>query len=174
MRTIIRPLLLALPLLAAALPAFANESAYTKHVWETCPVVGGDEADGVVKRRCAGRSGFAVTWTAGDDSSAVDFGDRPQDQFLDIASFFEAGTTIEWRGPAGGRPIAAILRYRVGDRIGRLNRSVLVIYRLQPDGVSCVLGFVDGRRKDANVRARELVDTQTDSFRCGESSRIAS
>lgn len=172
MKQMLRPLFLALSLAAASLPALANESAYTKHVWEKCPTIG-DEADGVVKRRCAGRAGIDVIWTAGDDSSAVDFGERPAEQFLEIASFFEAGTTIEWRGPANGRPVAAILRYATGDRIGRLNRSVLVVYRLQPDGVSCVMGTVDGRAKDANVRARTLVDTQANGFRCGESKQVA-
>ena len=162
------------PIAAIALacsPAKANDSAYTRHVWEKCPSIGADGSDGVVVRRCAGRAGIAVVWTAGDNSSSVSFGVRPMDEELNIGSFFEVGSTIEWRGAAGGRPVAAIVRYAVGQRIGRLDGSRLVVYRLQPDGASCIIGSVDGRARNANVQARAIVDTRAAEFVCGRTPR---
>ncbi len=155
----------------AALPALANDSVYTRHAWEKCPEVG-DGSQGVVERRCAGLMGIAVKWIAGDDSSSVEFDEKPLDEIMDIGSFFEVGVTIEWRKAAPGRrPFAAIVRYAVGQRIGQLDGSLLVVYRLGADGVSCIVGSVNGRVKDANQLARALADSYAPKFVCGKSAR---
>ncbi len=155
----------------AGLPALANDSAYTRHVWQKCPEIG-DGSQGVVERRCPGFMGIAVKWIAGDDSASVEFDEKPLDETMDIGSFFEVGATIEWRKAAPGRrPFAAIVRYAVGQRIGRLDGSRLVVYRLGADGVSCIVGSVNGRAKDANQLARALADAHAPSFVCGSSTR---
>lgn len=159
-------ILLAAAVALVALPAAAAESRYTRHDYQACPATPGSKPDpGTAARTCAGPAGIAVDWTADDDSSAVAFGPRERGDRPTLGSFFEAGTTIEWRGPAGGRPVAAILRYRVGDSVGRLDRSRLVVHRLGADA-SCVAGVVDGARPGANEAARALADTAA-GFACG-------
>lgn len=155
------------------LPAAAQgwTSSYTTHDYAKCPKARPD-ADGVSVHRCVGKAGIAVIWTAGDDASAVGFGTKPTDEAItDKAGFFEAGRTVEWRGPKGGRPQAAILRYATGQRIGKLDVSLLLVYRLGADGSSCIIGSVDGRAGDANARARRLADERAGSFRCGQDGR---
>lgn len=169
----VRPIALGFCLAAIALPAAAQDwvSRYTRHDYGKCRKAKPDE-EGVSVHRCAGKAGIAVTWTAGDDASLVEFGTMPADERLtDKASFFEAGNTIEWRGPKGARPQAAILRYATGQSIGKLDGSLLVVYRLGDDGSSCIIGSVDGRGADANARARRLADEKAGGFRCGQDQR---
>jgi hypothetical protein len=159
--------------MAGAVPAAAQEwaSSYTRHDYAKCRKAGPDEGD-VSVRRCPGKAGIAVTWTAGDDSSLVEFGPSPtQESLPGNAAFFEAGSTIEWRGPKGGKPQAAILRYATGQSIGKLDGSRLVVYRLGADGASCIIGSIDGRSSEANVQARRLADEKAAGFRCGQSRR---
>ncbi len=146
-------------------------SSYTRHDYGKCRKAKPD-AEGASVHQCAGKNGIPVVWTAGDDSSSVDFSTRPVAETIsDKAHFFEAGGTIEWRGPKGGRPQAAILRYATGQNVGKLDGSRLVVYRLAPGGVSCVIGSVDGRTGDANARARRLADEKAAGFRCGQDQR---
>jgi len=168
----IRLFALALAVVVAAGGASAQDwtSSYTTHDYGKCRKAKPDE-DGVSVHRCAGKAGIAVIWTAGDDSSSVDFGASPtQETISDKANFFEAGKTIEWRGPKGAAPKAAILRYATGQRIGKLDGSRLVVYRVG-DGASCVIGSVDGRTADANAQARRLADGKAAGFRCGQDAR---
>ena len=147
-------------------------SDYTSHDYGKCRKAKPDD-QGVSVHRCAGKAGIPVIWTAGDDSSSVDFSTRPiAETISDKASFFEAGRTIEWRGPRGGRPQAAILRYATGQNVGKLDGSRLVVYRLGSDGISCVIGSVDGRSRDANAAARRLADEKAADFRCGQDRRV--
>lgn len=146
-------------------------SSYTTHDYAKCRKTKPDD-QGVSVHRCAGKAGIPVIWTAGDDSASVDFSTKPiAEPISDKASFFEAGRTIEWRGPKGGRPQAAILRYATGRNIGKLDGSRLVVYRLGADGVSCIIGSVDGRARDANAAARRLADEKAPGFRCGQDLR---
>jgi hypothetical protein len=157
--------------LATLVPAEAagHESAYTTHDWEKCPAAESSEPDIVTVHKCTGLGGFDVIWTGEEDGSWVGFGTAPLEEEFGFASFFEAGDRIEWRGPKGGTPFAAILRYRVGSRIGRLSRTLLVVYRLEPGGKSCIMGEVAGA--DANAKARRLVDQHAAGFTCGTSKR---
>lgn len=168
------PVLLGIGLIAITAPAAAAdyESAYTTHDWETCPLGETPEPDIVTVHRCPGRGGFDVVWSGEEDGSWVEFGAAPLDEELGFGSFFEAGDRVEWRGPKGSTPAAAILRYQVGSRIGKLNRTLLVVYRLEPGGASCIMGEVSGGA-DANARARRLVDERAAGFKCGSTKRIS-
>lgn len=157
--------------LAAPLRAEQWVSSYTTHEYAKCRK---DKANGdpISVHRCPGKAGIAVVWTAGDDSSAVEFGAKAlQETISDKAAFFEAGKTIEWRGPKGGKPQAAILRYATGLNIGKLDGSRLVVYRLAPDGPSCIIGSVDARKPGTNAAARRLADEKAAGFRCGQDAR---
>lgn len=157
--------------LAAPLRAEQWVSGYTTHEYAKCRKDKGD-GDPVSVHRCAGKAGITVIWTAGDDSSAVEFGTRAlQETISDKAAFFEAGKTIEWRGPKGGKPQAAILRYATGQNVGKLDGSRLVVYRLAPDGPSCIIGSVDARKPSANAAARRLADEKAAGFHCGQDAR---
>lgn len=160
-------LLLALFLLAQ--PAQGAESRYTRHSFDTCPQVGSPEPGIVANRQCRGPDGQAVDWSADDDSSSVTFGTRPLDEALGVETFFEVLPTIEWRGPPG-TPYAAIVRYRTGPSVGRLDRTRLVVYRLAPGGVSCIMAILSGGPR-ANETARTLADTRASRFRCGTDRR---
>lgn len=167
-------LLAALAMLSAGLfPVFAAgfESAYTTHDWERCEAVPSPDGDVVQLFRCKGLAGIPVTYTGEEDGSSVAFGRVPLEEDYGFASFFAAGTTIEWRGPAGGRPEAAIIRYRIGNSVEKLDRTLLVVYRLQADGAGCILGTVPGGKGD-NATARELADRHAAGFQCGSSTRI--
>jgi len=156
-----------------ALPLRAEQwaSSYTTHAYTKCRKDKGD-GDPVAVHRCRGKAGIAVIWTADDDSSVVEFGAGAlQEAISDNAAFFEAGKTIEWLGPKGGRPQAAILRYATGRSVGKLDGSRLVVYRLARDSASCIIGSVDARRPDANATARRLAEEKAASFRCGQDSR---
>jgi hypothetical protein len=163
---------LALACLAAS-PLAAQDfaSSYTRHDYEACrksPSTG-DFAE----TSCAGPAGIRVLWTAEADSSSVAFGERTAGETLfEGLDFFEVGSTIEWRGVRGQRPLVAIVRYKAGKRIGKLDVDRLVVHRIGSDGLSCIIGAVDGRRRDANAAARKLADTHARSFRCGQDKRI--
>lgn len=146
-------------------------SSYSTHNYAKCRK---DRSNGdpVSVHRCPGKAGITVIWTAGDDSSAVEFGAKAaQETISDKAAFFEAGKTIEWRGPQGGKPQAAILRYATGQSVGKLDGSRLVLYRLAPDGSSCIIGSLDARKPGANAAARRLADEKAAGFRCGQDAR---
>jgi hypothetical protein len=158
-------------MLAAPVRAEQWVSSYTSHDYAKCRKDKGD-GDPVSVHRCRGKAGVIVIWTAGDDSSSVDFGATPTPGTIsDKAAFFEAGRTIEWRGPKGGRPQAAILRYATGQSVGKLDGSRLVVYRLTPDGSSCIVGSVDARKPGTNAAARRLADEKAAGFRCGQDAR---
>jgi hypothetical protein len=159
-----RLLAASLALIAPAAAAAAQASRYTRHDYEACRATPASEP-GAAQRDCAGADGVRVRWSAGDDSSRVGFGPVERGAFPAIGTFFEAGRTIEWRGPAGGPARAAILRYRVGASVGRLDGSRLLVHRLGPDA-SCVVGVVDGARPAANEAARGIADG-ADGFACG-------
>lgn len=157
--------------LAQPLRAEQWGSSYTSHDYAKCRKDKGN-GDPVSVHRCPGKAGLTVVWTAGDDSSAVEFGAKAlQETISDKAAFFEVGKTIEWRRPKGGRPLAAIVRYATGRSVGKLDGSRLVVHRLAPDGASCIIGSVDARKPDANAAARRLADEKAEGFRCGQDAR---
>jgi hypothetical protein len=148
-------LALAAPLALPDARAADFDSAYTTHDYQTCPEIASPEPGVIDVRRCPGLAGKFVIWTGEPDASWIDFGTGEPAQVVDLGDFFEAGTTVEWRGPVvKGQiaPLAAIVRYRVGKSVGALNVIRLVVYRLT--GVPCAIAVVDGAAPKANQAAR--------------------
>ncbi len=160
---------LALPVAGAG--AHTPESTYTRHAYETCPVVQAHETGRT--HRCTGHRGIPVTYEADEHAVLVGIGSAGRiasTPFL-VRRFAEAGETVEWRGlrrDDGLDPYAAILRFRVteGPSIGAKRRDVLVVYRVDPVR-SCIAAVLDGRAADANAEARRVADGPARSFRCG-------
>lgn len=157
-------------------PASAAEqtSHYTRHDFSRCAAKTSPEPGVIEVRACKGLSGIPVVWTGEPDSSSVAFGRATDadDPIPGLGQFYEPRATVEWRGPMLGgqvRPIAAILRYDTGRAVGSLNASRIVVHRLMPDGVSCVMGVVAGSVPNANVAARAMVDRSASDFVCGRS-----
>lgn len=145
-------------------------SSYSRYKYETCrkSPAGND----LLETTCAGPAGIGVIWTSEADSSSVTFGKRTIGETLfEGLDFFEAGDTVEWRGPKGARPVIAILRYRAGKNIGNLGVNRLVVHRIGADGLSCIAGSVDGAAANANSAARKLADEHGRNFRCGQDKR---
>lgn len=151
---------------SALLPASAQaqESRYTRVDFSKCPEAKSPEPGVIEVRRCAGPGGTPVTLTSEPDAALVTFGKAPRDEALGIGSFHQPGDTIEWRGEA------AIVRYRVGDSVEKLDRSVLAVYRIDRAGKSCVMAIV--HEPGANVKARQVADAEAPRFRCGSSARL--
>ncbi|QCI67155.1 hypothetical protein [Phreatobacter stygius] len=171
-RTLFGMTMTALLLAASVEPVSAQASRYTRHVYATCPEARSPEPGVIEVRRCRGVAGIPVLWMSEPDSSSVGFGSTRPEAGLDIGTAFEAGATIEWRSAAGeARPMAAIVRHRVGSRVGALNQSRLVIYRLEASGRSCVMAVATGG--DANDKARAFIDASARDFACGTSRRVA-
>lgn len=151
-------------------PVAAQETVITRHSYEECRKAPSPEPGIIEVRRCIGPSGIAIIWTSEPDSSSVRFGSNPLGEELSIGAAFEAGTAIEWRsGKTGTAPVAAIVPYRTGDSVGKLDRSRLVIHRIEPSGRSCIMAAVTG--DGASGKARLLIDGSAERFVCGKSKR---
>jgi hypothetical protein len=144
-------------------------SAYTRHVYEQCVHTSDD--DPIMERRCTGHGGIEVHWINEPDNSSVSFGSEGAigGEYDPRFTFAVVGNVIEWRGPLTGgsiAPIAAIVRYELCRAIGGPCTPELVIYRLVGKRASCIAATVNGRRPDANSRARAITDTFVASFDC--------
>jgi hypothetical protein len=148
----------------------AQETIITHHRYEECAKAPSPEPGIIEVRRCSGPSGIAVMWKSEPDSSSISFGNNPLAEDLEIGSAFEAGTAIEWRsGKTGTTPVAAIVRYRTGDSVGKLGKSRLVVHRIERSGQSCIMAVLTG--DDASSKARLLIDGSAERFVCGTSKR---
>ncbi len=169
-----RPRAFILACTLTALPlsfAVAQESHYTRHDYASCGEAPSPEPGVIDARRCPGFGGIAVRWMSEPDSSSVRFGSDPLEEYLDLGTAFEVGTTIEWRSSeVGGKPVAAIVRYHGGESVANLDRNQLVIYRIEPSGRSCVMGVVAGAGD--NLKAREVADRLAPAFVCGTSKQV--
>lgn len=152
------------------LSAAAQESVTTRHNYEKCREAPSPEPDIIEVRQCSGPSGIAVVWMSEPDSSSISFGSNPLDENLEIGAAFEADAAIEWRsGKTGKAPVAAIVRYRTGDSVGKLDKIRIVVHRIELSGRSCIMGIVSGN--EASNKARSLIDRSADRFVCGKSKR---
>lgn len=153
----------AFALAAGVAPAVAADGAYTKFDWETCKKIA--KEDDTITRRCAGPGGLVVMYSAGEDAAFVAFGARGLRGESSLGEFYFPKDTVEWRN-AAGKPVAAILRYDIGQSISGPFKSSLVVYKLEGSKSSCVVGVVNGGRNDANERARAMADERAASFAC--------
>lgn len=147
----------------------ASDSVYTRHDYERCARTSDD--DPIMERRCQGHDGIAVHWTNEPDNSSVSFGSEGSigGEFDARFTFATVGDVIEWRGPVqSGKvvPVAAIVRYQLCRAVGGPCAPELVIYRLHGSRASCIAATVNGRRPDANARAREIADMFVSDFDC--------
>jgi hypothetical protein len=172
---LIRVLAVAAVVLIVTSPARAADSAYTTYDYAACPLV--VDEDPYQVRRCQGFDGIAVNWHNDDDDAVVDFGVKgSSEEWPYEQSFVFAGKTVEWRGASRAgvlEPYAAIVRYDLGRSIGGPFDPVLMIFRLEGKTGSCLAASVDGRRADANARARKIADGFVRSFQCGKDRRRA-
>ena len=168
-------------LLLAALAgqgAHAAQSVYTDLVLDDCETLvapqpnepGGD----FISALCPGFGEYKVLFKEGDLRQSIHYGylDKSiiDDAFVSFAQFNHANPRIEWRIGAGGKPVAAIQRFFVGEQGSE--GQILVISKVgQPgEGQGCPVGYVDAlANKDPNLIARAVADTRARHFRCGES-----
>jgi hypothetical protein len=163
-------------ILALAPPAEGRtfDSRYSRFDYASCREGESPEPGIVDVRICRGFGPVDVVWTGEPDSSEVAFGTKAHDEALGLGDFHEAGDTVEWRlRSRSGQfaAVAAIVRYWVGANVSRLDRSRLVVYRIEPSGRSCVMSLVDGSRPNANAEARQIADRWSADFVCGVSAR---
>jgi hypothetical protein len=151
-------------------------SVYSRHDYERCQKLGDD--DPIMERRCEGHAGIPILWVNEPDSSSLSFGTKGAvgGEYDPRFTFAVAGNVIEWRGPmeAGTvAPYAAIVRYQFCRAVGGPCTPELVVYRLIGNRASCIAATVNGRRADANLRAREIADTFARNFDCEKDKRRA-
>jgi hypothetical protein len=158
-------------------PASAAEpvsSAYTRHDYENCQKLSDD--DPIMERRCEGYAEIPILWINDPDSSSLSFGTEGAlgGEYDARFTFAVVGNVIEWRGPVEAGtvvPYAAIVRYQLCRAIGGPCAPELVVYRLVGKRASCIVATVNGRRADANLRAREIADTFARNFDCENDKR---
>ncbi len=140
-----------------------------------------EDESGSVSLKCKGLDGYPVYVKEGDLRQSAFFG--PIDDlyveraFESFGTFNHAGEKVEWRVDAGGKPVAAILRYVIehaDPKTGAPSKSsqgqILVVSKVaqKDNGQGCVAGYVDAlANPDANDLARQIGDTVVPDFRCG-------
>lgn len=162
--------------LAAAFPAQAADSAYTKLDFDTdCKPIAEDELGGAWI--CAGYKEWQQNFAEGDLRQSVFYGELgpwfEKGAFESFSQFNHAGDTIEWR-LHGGVPYATIRRWFVQgsfDDSGNAGPEVqvLVVSKVGQIGVgdACVVGYVEASaNRNANVLARDVADTEARKFVC--------
>lgn len=176
MRTILASAVL---VLAGALPASANTSAYSElDVEKTCVEVDrAPEGEGEWARWvCAGYRGYPVLLSSDDGRDSAFFGFPPPEgpAWEGFSAFSAAGAKVEWRLLEQGRPglpVAAILRFSVSDPEDPEKKTeVLVVKKVAQPGEreGCMIGLVMATgNPNANETARKIADEQAFDFACG-------
>jgi hypothetical protein len=77
-----------------------------------------------------------------------------------------ARRAASWTCATAGKPVAAVLRYDIGQSVSGPFKSALVVYKIEGSKSSCIVAVVSGGRKDANERARAIADERAASFTC--------
>jgi hypothetical protein len=161
------------------LPALAADrvgSAYSRFDYEKCTRTSDD--DPIMERRCEGYGDIPVHWINEPDSSSVSFGEEGNlgGEYDSRFTFAVVGDVVEWRGAFRNEeliPYAAVVRYQLCRSVGGPCAPELVIYRLVGKHASCIAATVNGRRADANARAREIADGFARIFDCEKDKRRA-
>ncbi len=160
---------LAMAMIGAGLPAQAETaSRYTSIAPGDCRQVLADEESGSVAVSCPGVAGMDVWVGEGDLRTFFGFGEQPRRQCSasqTFGAFNTVGEKLEWR-LRDGRPVAAIVRYRLDDGGGG-RQSFLAVIALK-GGQACHMAYVDGALKGHNGLARTLADGQAGDFDCGK------
>lgn len=130
--------------------ASARQSVLTK-LDGSCRLIEEDREEGSYSlRRCSGRGGWQVNWSESDlrqDLTLIGSDRKATELNLSAlvakGAFNSFGRTIEWRGPAGGKPDVLIARMNVaaGTETARPDISRLVVIRLEPS--PCLVAVVE-------------------------------
>lgn len=162
-----------------AIPAHANESAYSERDLDRCIILSETDEGPSVSMKCAGHGDLPVYFKEGDLRQSQAYGPISkawlEEAFETFGPFNHSNATIEWRLDAGGRPFATIVRWFVSDpeadgegetRYGQI--LVVSTVATADNPTSCVAGYVDAlANKDANLLARNVADEEAHDFACG-------
>jgi len=180
---------LALAVVSTSAAAQSVEYTYTKFNAKQCKHTKGRDVEDYGSWLCPGLGNIPVRLAAGDQRMFVTFADRRPNNDLAAGQTLPGFNdvyegTVEWRieKSADGktRPFATILRWNVVTPTDRDNATgpikstgrVLVVTRLNPDGI-CHVGYVDAKANpDANELARMIADEHARTFKCGKDRRI--
>lgn len=142
------------------------------NIIDSCPKEDGTECgpgenpDFLVKK-CDGYRDQS-TWIYYSDSTRAYVGFGPKENTS--GRFGNEGVEtrrLEWRGlmkDGSFEPFAVIVRMRQEAGVepdGAPRRSFLVVYRLRPNGTSCIVGD-----SDSNTKAREIADASLTRYTC--------
>ncbi len=178
MKRVVLALLCAVAMSASPARAAEITSAYTDFPADiVCAQLSAYEAGASFS--CPGYMGYGVVFSEGDLRQSIFYGYvgswYAEGAWESFGPFNSAGTKIEWR-LHDGVPKATILRWIIENsnpQTGEIDPArrgeILVVSRVaQPgEGEACVIGYVDARANtNANDLARDLADTQFESFRC--------
>lgn len=158
--------------LVPALPAFAQQSAYTPLVLGDCEAVAPDPDDPLESGEwhCTGYEDIPVLVYEGDLRTMVSLGDSAADEVAasqTLPQFNSIGETLEWRLGADRRPYATILRYFPAKEDGQSTGQVLVVMRYGGTGGVCHVAYVDAElNPNANELARQAADERASGFDC--------
>jgi hypothetical protein len=164
------PALLIFCLWPTVVSAGAISSEYTKFDPATCKEISAPrpEEEWGGASLCKGYGGLKVYYGTGDLRDMLAYGTDPQHHCAATQTFgpFNAAQgTIEWR-LNGGRPFAAIQRWKVSDpEDSEKTKSWLAVTRIEAHN-SCRVAVVEGSMPDANVLARQAADQLAPSFSC--------
>jgi hypothetical protein len=125
----------------------------------------GKDGEDWVTFRCAGMGRWPL-WRAYNEGVRMRIGFGKVQNYSGIYEPVRpASWKVEYRGAVAKHfePFAAI--FRASDPDDRTH-SYVVVYRLRPDGASCVIGEVKGA--DASTKARALADASFVKFTCTE------
>jgi hypothetical protein len=168
LRELIAGGVLALAVGATSPAAAEMTSTYSSIAPDDCRQVFSDEESGSVAFSCPGVAGIDIWVGEGDLRTFFGFGETPRKQCSasqTFGPFNTVGGKLEWR-LRDGRPIAAIVRYRLDDGAG--NRQNFLTVMALKDGQACHMAYVDGAMSGHNVTAREIADSRAEAFDCAK------
>jgi hypothetical protein len=119
-----------------------------------------DRGEDWVANRCAGLGSIPV-WLVYTETTHLGFGPRRNASGMYAADRNNLRWKLEWRGrtgPRGFEPFAVIVRVKPPAGAGS---SDLVVYRLLPNGTSCIIAEVD-----SNEAARQAADRSQAKYAC--------
>lgn len=139
-------------------------SQYITFDLDNCRMLSSQEEGEGATFRCSGYQNIPLFVQAGDGRFDVDAGVE-NDRFQTIGSFNEIAPRMEIRMDRD-KPFAVIFRYRDVSMQSN-NRTVLAVEKIGRRGSpGCRVGQIGGGFAAANVRAREIADTQAGDFDC--------
>ncbi|HEX8640423.1 MAG TPA: hypothetical protein VF704_04625 [Allosphingosinicella sp.] len=154
----------ALSILAAAVPAAANDSLYTDLDLDRCRILEQVEEGESVSWECPGQAGIPLFVSSGDGRFDIDAG-VPNDEWETLPPFNNPGPRVEWRVDGPGSQ--AIIFRLVSADPERPGSALFVATVGRAGAPGCTVAVIDGSLRNANRRARQIADRRAGAFRCG-------